>query len=86
MTNDKIKEIYLYAVYARNSGQKRIPVYIFPFRMSAGNTEKYVKSYQENKELLDFWKNLKAGYDKFITDGKPLMVQVDDAGDYRFGR
>ena len=34
MTDDKIKEIYLYAIFARNNGQNDIPVYIFPFRMT----------------------------------------------------
>lgn len=34
MTTDKIKEIYMYAVHARNNGQSQIPVYIFPYRMS----------------------------------------------------
>jgi murein L,D-transpeptidase YafK len=33
MTDDKIKEIYLYALHARNNGQKNIPVYIFPFAL-----------------------------------------------------
>lgn len=32
MTNELIKEIYLYAIYAKNNGQEKIPVYIFPIQ------------------------------------------------------
>ena len=86
MTDDKIKEIYLYAVYARDSGQARIPVYVFPFRMSAENIRKYSERYRQQPEVLRFWDKLKTGYDLFAKDGKPLVVSVDHNGDYAFGR
>jgi murein L,D-transpeptidase YafK len=41
MTDNFIKEIYLLAVYARNNGQHKIPVYIFPFRMTDQNMTTY---------------------------------------------
>ncbi|GHT32563.1 hypothetical protein FACS189434_04590 [Bacteroidia bacterium] len=84
MTNEKIKEIYLYAVYARNNGQKNIPVYIFPFRMTDSNFETYKNRYAQNKELIDFWTNLKTGYDKFFINKKALRITVDATGDYVF--
>lgn len=34
MTDDKIEEIYLYAIHAKSNGQKEIPVYLFPFKMT----------------------------------------------------
>lgn len=84
MTDSKIKEIYLYAVYARNNGQNDIPVYIFPFRMTDGNFQTYKNRYAKNRELTDFWTNLKTGYDKFIAEKKALKVSVDNSGDYLF--
>ena len=54
MTGDKIKEIYIYAIFARNNGQTKIPVYIFPFRMNNSNWEHYEKKYIDNKELIKF--------------------------------
>jgi murein L,D-transpeptidase YafK len=84
MTNDKIKEIYLYALYARNNSQKNIPVYIFPFRMTDANFELFKKQYADNQELVDFWRNLKIGYDKFMADTKELKARVDAKGDYNF--
>ncbi len=82
MTDDKIKEIYLYAVYARNNGQKRIPVYIFPFRMTTENFEKYKNNYGNDDDLIDFWTNLKIGYDKFEKERKELHISISKTGDY----
>jgi murein L,D-transpeptidase YafK len=85
MTDDKIKEIYLYAVYARNSGQKTIPVYMFPFEMTPKNMKKYRLIYGYFRpERVNFWRNLKTGYDQFMSDGKPLAVSVTQEGRYRF--
>jgi murein L,D-transpeptidase YafK len=77
MTNDKIKEIYVFALQARQNGQKNIPVYIFPFRFTESNTAKFKEEYKFNKVLLDFWDNLKAGYDKFYKNFEELKVRVN---------
>ena len=65
MTDDKIKEIFLYAINAKNNGQRKIPVYIFPFEMTKQKFELYNEIYKSNKELIDFWTNIKTGYDMF---------------------
>lgn len=84
MTDDKIKEIYLYAMHARNNGQDRIPVYIFPFKMSSQNFEKYKIEYRQNPELIDFWNNILLGYNKFMLEKKELNVSTHNNGDYLF--
>jgi murein L,D-transpeptidase YafK len=84
MTDDGIKEIYLYAVHARNSGQARIPVYIFPFRMTQANFEQHASAHANDRELVGFWQNLKAGYDRFSGSAKELKVRVAVNGDYLF--
>jgi murein L,D-transpeptidase YafK len=85
VTDDKIREIYLYAVYARNSGQTRIPVYMFPFKMTPENMKDYGARFRHQPELLYFWENLRTGYEKFMKNGRPLVVGVDQNGDYTFG-
>jgi len=85
MTDEKIKEIYIYAVLAKNNGQSDIPVYVFPFKMTAQNFSCYKEKYIKNKELIDFWTNLKTGYDIFIKDKKELKIIVESNGDYKFG-
>lgn len=85
MTNDKIKEIYIYALQAKQSGQNNIPVYVFPFKMTAENIKKHNESYKSNTALLNFWNNLKTGYDSFHNNFKELNVTVDKTnGEYRF--
>lgn len=84
MTNDYIKEIYLLAVYAKNKGQKNIPVYIFPFKMADENMHNFKEKYKENKALLRFWDNLKIGYLKFRMDARELQIDVKENGDYTF--
>lgn len=84
MTDDKIKEIYLYALYARGGGQAKIPVYIFPFEMEGVKTAAYKKRFAGEGELLGFWDNIKEGYDRFAREPKELDFAVDKAGDYTF--
>jgi murein L,D-transpeptidase YafK len=83
MTNEKIKEIYLYAVYAKNNGQEKIPVYVYPFRMTDANMKKFSAEYG-NTPVFSFWKNIKTGYDAFEKEQKELNVTVDRKGNYLF--
>ncbi|RZL30503.1 MAG: hypothetical protein EOO96_18000 [Pedobacter sp.] len=74
LTDDKIKEVYVLGVEARNYGQANIPVYIFPFKMTDGNMKKYSAQYPQQKL---FWQNLQHGYayfDKYKT--LPTVTQV----------
>jgi len=84
MTDEKIKEIYIYAVLAKNNGQSNIPVYIFPFKMTDQNFSSYKEKYKGNKDLIGFWANLKTGYDRFLKEKKELKIIVESNGDYKF--
>jgi murein L,D-transpeptidase YafK len=64
MTDDKIKEIYLFAEFAKRSGQDKTPVHIFPFKMMEVNISTGESQHQ------DFWQNLKGGYNYFETNLK----------------
>lgn len=83
MTDDKIKEIYLLAIHARNNGQYKIPVYIFPFKMTGNKISDYTDSYN-NTELISFWQNLKTGFDLFENNKEELHFFVDQKGYYSF--
>ena len=84
MTDNYIKEIYLLAVYAKNNGQSKIPVYIFPFKMTDQNLSNYKSKFKDNKELLSFWDNLKIGHDIFFKHLKELNIKVTKKGDYSY--
>lgn len=84
MTDDKIKEIYLYAIYAKQNGQNSIPVYVFPFKMDEQNFTQYQEKYSSDTELISFWKNIKQGFDIFTKTNKELKYTVDKNGNYCF--
>jgi murein L,D-transpeptidase YafK len=84
MTTDKIKEIYMYAVHAKNNGQSNIPVYILPYRMTKVNHLLYFGKHSNDLELIQFWENLKQGYDKFYLNNKKLKFEVNEKGEYVF--
>lgn len=76
MTDDKVKEIYLFAEFAKRSGQEKIPVHIFPFHLTEENISKGDSKY------LEFWRNLKGGYDYFEKNYTVSSVKVDSQGKY----
>ena len=53
--------------------------------MTQQNMEKYEALYHEQPELLLFWRNIRTGYDQFVSSGEALRVSVTRDGDYRFG-
>jgi len=81
MTDDKIKEIYVLAVEAKNAGQNKLPVYIFPFRMNKENLAKHQHKFPQHQA---FWNNLKIGYDIFTAKREALNFSVDVRGNYVF--
>ncbi len=82
LTDDFIKEVYLLAVHARNNGQSKIPVYVFPFQMADQRMSVNKKKY--NKELTDFWDNLKVGHDNFMRNKQELTFKISKTGSYSY--
>lgn len=80
MTDAGVAEIYRTFQAAFNQGQKRIPVHVFPFRMTRENLTK-----QPQGPWSDFWLNLKQGYDLFEQKGTPPKVSVCNKK-YTFGK
>ncbi len=71
MTDEKIEEIYTLCAAAHAMGQASFEVHIFPFRMS---DERMAQ--EAGSKWLDFWKNLKEGYDAFEKSHIPPSVTV----------
>ncbi|MBK8806187.1 MAG: L,D-transpeptidase family protein [Bacteroidales bacterium] len=84
LTDDYIKELYVLSVYAKNNGQGKIPVYIFPFKMNEENMNLYLIKYSRNIVLTEFWKNLKTGYDSFTSTKRQLTFSTDTKGNYTY--
>ena len=82
ITDDKIKELYILAVEARNSGQKHIPVHIFPARYNKKNWQQLQKQYDYDLKLLRFWGILKQGFDHFDAKKQVPKFRIQVGGDY----
>jgi murein L,D-transpeptidase YafK len=82
VTDEAIKELYWIAVEARAAGQQRIPVHIFPARMTAEELGVLGSVFPKRPDLLAFWRNLQPGYEYFERHGAPPVVTVNSAGRY----
>jgi len=80
ITDDKIKEVYLLALGARQRGQRRVPVHIFPTRL----TDETLRRLQKNHSarLVRFWRNLQPGYLHFEKHRQLPRINVDRRGRY----
>lgn len=83
ITDDKIKELYILAVEARNNGQKEIPIHIYPMKLDDKNLEN-VKSKFPDSPHLKFWGNLKPVFDDFEKTKTLRKVKVNANGEYYF--
>lgn len=85
LTDENIKEVYVVAMEARDRGQDRIPVHIFPARLTDDALKQLVRVFQkEEPKLVSFWANLKSGYDYFETAHKLPAVTINKRGRYIF--
>jgi murein L,D-transpeptidase YafK len=76
MTDASVDDIYRLVEAALNGGQRRVPIHIFPFRMTEANIERHAAS-----KWAGFWQNLKHGYDTFERGRLPAVDVVN--GRYR---
>ena len=78
MTDEKIDEIYSLCAAAHAGGQPVFRVHVFPFRMTAARLQTAA-----GNANVEFWKNLKEGYDLFEKSHVPPDVDVKN-GKYVF--
>ncbi|MEN8119291.1 MAG: L,D-transpeptidase family protein [Bacteroidota bacterium] len=65
ITDDKIKELYVFCVEAKNSGQTKIPVTVFPTELSNSKFASLKLKYKSSPDKIGLWTDLKKGYDIF---------------------
>ena len=65
ITDDKIMELYIFCIEAKNNGQSKIPVTIFPAKLSQQKYSALLSEYPNDKDKKGLWTDLKKGYDLF---------------------
>jgi murein L,D-transpeptidase YafK len=71
VTDPVIDELWRFVTAALDSGQSRVPVHVFPFRMTERNL-----AARKGGRWGDFWTDLKRGYDIFEASHLPPAVSV----------
>ena len=82
LTDDKIKEVYLMAVEARNSGQQNIPIHIFPTELNTAGMA-HLKTLTNDNTKIGFWTNLQEGYNYFESKKLIPAINTHKSGDYK---
>ena len=78
MTDPVVDELWRFVTEALDAGQERVPVHVFPFRLTDGN----LKS-RKSSQWAGFWGDLKKGYDLFERTRLPPVVSLCN-GRYAF--
>lgn len=83
ITDDLIKELYVYCVEAKNQGQKNIPVTICPVRLTSDKYALLKKEFKDDSDKLNLWKALKQGYDLFNKNRTLPAIEFLASGQYK---
>jgi murein L,D-transpeptidase YafK len=84
ITDDSIKEVYWLAVLVHNQDQQRLPIQIFPARLTDNGLNALASAHPNQPALIAFWNNLKEGYDIFEKSHRLPRVKTRADGTYAF--
>jgi murein L,D-transpeptidase YafK len=68
LTDDVIKEFYVVCVEAKDNGQTKIPVTIYPTKLSDTKFASLKAEYKGDTDRINLWTDLHTAYKKFETD------------------
>ena len=79
ITDDKIKELFVYCIEAYNSGQEEIELTIFPAQLNDAKYSGLISRYRKDKDKISLWADLKKSYDLFdSTKVQPTIKFLPD--------
>ncbi len=75
ITNERIKELFVYCIEAYNSGQEEIGLTIFPAQLTDTNYSFLTTNFSKYKDDISLWADLKKSYDFFEKTKVPPTVK-----------
>jgi len=84
MTDAGIQQLYVICMNAKANGQENIPVHIFPTRFTKNSMNYLKREYGTDLKRLQFWNELKEGYDYFEKYHELLPVMYTPDGKYAY--
>lgn len=82
ITDDLIKELYVFAVEAKNNGQQEIPVHIFPTVLDENHLTMLRGHMPSDTKKHLFWENLAPIYNHFEQTKMVKFISIDSQGRY----
>jgi murein L,D-transpeptidase YafK len=82
LTDDKIKELYVYCVEAKNAGQKTIPVTFFPARLTKTKLSDLVSEKKPSNSIKELWADLSQAYLLFQSSKTLPSIAFLENGDH----
>jgi len=68
LTDDVIKEFYVFCVEAKDNGQTKIPVTIYPTKLTDTKYNSLKSEYKDDSDRINLWTDLHIAYKKFKID------------------
>lgn len=65
ITDSEIKELYIFCIEAKNNGQSKIPITIFPSRLTNNEYLRLTDKNKSDSDKIGLWTDLKKGYQIF---------------------
>lgn len=75
ITDEKIKELFVYCIEAYNAGQQEIGITIYPAKLEDKTYNRLITGYSKNKDKVSLWADLKKSYDLFNQKKVPPTVK-----------
>jgi murein L,D-transpeptidase YafK len=75
ITDDKIKELFVYCIEAYNSGQEEIGITIYPARLNDVTYSDLIYGYGKYKDMISLWADLKKSWDLFEKYRVPPTIK-----------
>jgi len=75
ITDERIKELYVYCVEAYNAGQQQIDLTMFPAQLTDTRFASLKARYAKDKDKISLWTDLKKSYDQFAQTRIPPTVR-----------
>ncbi|MDP4933969.1 MAG: L,D-transpeptidase family protein [Salibacteraceae bacterium] len=82
LTDEKIEEVYVYGVEAKNAGQTTIPVTFFPSKLDAKKLNELLIKEKPSATTRELWKDLSKAYLYFETSRSLPTIGFLDNGDH----
>ena len=75
ITNERIKELFVYCIEAYNSGQEEIGITIFPSRLDNVTYTGLTSDYRKYTDCINLWADLKKSWDLFEKHRTPQTIK-----------